>query len=711
MRQLDPDRLARLAAEYGLGESYYDFRGELRIFSDATRTAVLRAMGAQSPDHAAESLHPVVYVCTRDELYCDLHLQALPANASLHLQVMTESGQTIAAVHVFAQLQPLDNGMWRIPLPGNLQPGYHRLTLQIDAQASVEGALIITPSRCYEPESIQRGQRLWGLSIQLYTLRSGGNWGMGDFADLKALIRVAAPQGCATIGLNPLHALRPADASHISPYSPSHREFLNVLYIAVPEVAEFSHCVAAQALLQRQQAVLNTARAGDHVDYPLVAQLKLPMLRLLYAEFVRTQLALDTVRAQAFRAYVQQQGQALHLHALYDALDQYFSAQAGRHWGWRSWPVEYHQPDGAAAGAFAQQHATQVEYFMYLQWLAVTQLSEAQQLARDSGMALGVYGDVAVGVDANGSEVWCNRHLYVDGMAVGAPPDPLALKGQDWGIPPQHPVELAHQAYRPFIRLLRANMQAAGALRIDHVMSLCRLWWVPRGHDATDGVYVHYPLEDLMKLVALESERNQCLVIGEDLGVVPDAMRHAMERFGMYHYKVLFFEKARDGQFIAPHDYPARAMAVVTTHDLPTFRSWWQGDDMVLREQLGSYPDPAARERVQQERVQDRQLMMQALVRTGLWHWQAHEPLPACSLALVRAAYLYAGLSAAALLVVQPEDLLGMIEPVNVPGTSTEHANWQRKLTADLTTTLQQADIQEFMQAMNTARRGENPNA
>jgi 4-alpha-glucanotransferase len=617
----------------------------------------------------------------------------------------------IEAAHDLHNLQRIALDSYRIVLPEELPLGYHRLTVRLDAQSYLDTALIIAPRRCYEPDGMQQGQRLWGLSIQLYTLRSERNWGIGDFADLNNLIRAAAPHGCATIGLNPLHALRPADASHISPYSPSHRDFLNLLYIAVPEVAEFAQCSAAQALLAQQHSQLQAVRATTNVDYLAVAKLKFPALRLLYAEFVRTQLSLNTARAQAFRDYVQQQGKSLQLHARYDALDQYFSTQPGKHWGWRSWPEEYHDPDSATVQAFAEQHARQIEYFMYLQWLAAEQLAQAQTLARASGMSLGLYGDVAVGVDPNGSEVWSNRHLYVDNVAVGAPPDPLALKGQNWGIPPQNPVELAAQAYQPFIRMLRANMQSAGALRIDHVMTLCRLWWVPRNFEATDGVYVHYPLDDLMKLVALESVRNRCLVIGEDLGTVPDAMRDAMERFALYHYKVLFFEKARDGQFIAPQDYPSRALAVVTTHDLPPFKSWWQSDDIVLREQLHQYPDQATRQQVQREREQDQRLLMQALVRAGLWHWQQHESVPAYSLALARAAYLYAGLSKAALLVVQPEDLLGMIEPVNVPGTSSEHANWQRKLTADLCDTLQQPEVQEIMQAMNKARRSENPNA
>jgi 4-alpha-glucanotransferase len=549
------------------------------------------------------------------------------------------------------------------------------------------------------------------LSIQLYTLRSPHNWGIGDFADLKTLILDTVKRGCATIGLNPLHALRPADAMQISPYSPSHRGFLNLLYIAVPEVEEYAHCAPAQAMVANQQAQLDAARAAVCVDYLAAAKLKFPVLRLLYAEFARTQLAHNTPRAQAFQTYVQQQGETLRLHALYDVLDQYFSTQPGSHWGWRSWPAEYHDANGATVRTFAEQHAKQIEFFMYLQWLATTQLAAVQQLARDNGMALGLYSDVAVGVDPNGSEVWSNPDLYVEGISVGAPPDPLALKGQDWGIPPQHPLQLTAQSYQPFVRMLRANMQSAGALRIDHVMTLCRLWWVPRGFEATEGVYVHYPLDDLMKLLALESVRNKCLVIGEDLGTVPDAMRDAMERFGLYHYKVLFFEKARDGQFIAPHHYAQRALAVVTTHDLPPFKSWWQSDDIVLRQQLQLYPDEATRQQVLHEREHDRRLLLLALTRAALWQWQEHEALPAYSHALMRAAYLYAGLSRSALVVIQPEDLLHMIDPVNVPGTSTQHANWQRKLSTDLSETLQSPDVVELFGAMKKSRRGDNPNA
>ncbi|MGD9841862.1 MAG: 4-alpha-glucanotransferase [Steroidobacteraceae bacterium] len=715
MTILDRQALAVLANENGLGEAYHDYRGEYRQFSDAARHAILLAMGVlpqASPNRNSDPtlMLPPVRVCTHEELYCDLTLERLPPEALIKVSIHTEAGNSWTNDYPARQLATDSDGVYRLPLAADLPLGYHQLIAAVDGFRA-ECLLVIAPPRCYEPEALQQGQRLWGLSIQLYTLRSSNNWGIGDFADLQAMLLLAAGQGCNTIGLNPLHALRPADAAHISPYSPSHRDFLNVLYIAVPAVAEYGGSQSAQDIVASSKEQLTALQHSKHVDYVGVAKFKLQVLRLLFAEFNRSEVARDTARAMAFRAYVHQQGEPLHLHALYDVLDEYFSAQTGHHWGWRSWPAPFHDAGSADVQVFATQHSMQIDFYMYLQWLAAEQLVATQHLARSCGMTLGLYGDVAVGVDPNGSEVWSNRRLYVENVAVGAPPDPLALKGQDWGIPPQHPVELRNQAYQPFIRMLRANMHAVGALRIDHVMTLCRLWWVPRGMESSEGVYVHYPLDDLMKLVALESVRSQCLVIGEDLGTVPDAMRDAMERFGMYHYKVLFFEKGHDGQFVAPHEYTERALAVVTTHDLPPLKSWWQGDDIQLRAQLHMYPDEATQQQVLREREADRRLLLLAMSRVGLWDWHEHQPLPDYSHTLMRAAYLYAGLSSAALLVIQPEDLQGMTDPVNVPGTSIQHANWQRKLSADLSETLQLPGVQEILSAMNKARCGENPNS
>jgi 4-alpha-glucanotransferase len=397
-------------------------------------------------------------------------------------------------------------------------------------------------------------------------------------------------------------------------------------------------------------------------------------------------------------------------HATFDALDAHFRKQGPQYWGWPSWPAEYTSPLSPAVQRFASEHVEEVEFFLYLQWIAEEQLASVQTLARERGMTIGIYGDVAVGVNPGGSETWANRRLYLQGVSIGAPPDALAHKGQDWGIPPQDPSELRDQAYVPFITLLRNNMRAVGALRLDHVMALCRLWWVPRGFSASDGVYVRYPLQDLMRILALESVRNRCLIVGEDLGTVPDEMRAAMEHFHTYHYNVLLFEKTPDGAFKSPDRYLTRSLASVTTHDLPPIKSWWEGLDIELRIRLGLYPSEAVRDQEIEQRKHDRRALMAALVSKGLWHLAPHAPLPDFSHALMRAIHVYLGYSSARLAVVQLEDLIGMTDPVNVPGTDKEHANWQRKLMKNVDDIFRDPEVIEALQAIGKARLGHNPN-
>jgi 4-alpha-glucanotransferase len=319
-------------------------------------------------------------------------------------------------------------------------------------------------------------------------------------------------------------------------------------------------------------------------------------------------------------------------------------------------------------------------------------------------MHIGLYGDLAVGANPSGSEVWSNQGLYVQGAAVGAPPDPLALNGQDWGIPPINPHALREQSFAPLIELLRVNMQPVGALRIDHVMSLFRLWWVPRGFGAMNGVYVHYPLEESIAGLVGESTRARCLVIGEDLGTVPDEMRRAMEERRLFHYKVMLFEKHSDGRFKLPHEYAQHALATATTHDLPPLRAWWQGDDLALRDRLGLYPSADTARQLHYERTNDRCAMLRALTELQLWQWRDQEPMPEFSLTLARAIHLYLGQTHASLVLVQPEDLIGMTDPVNVPGTHTEHANWQRKLAASTPDIFTRADVRETLLALSKAR-------
>lgn len=695
--------IARLAALRGIGESYDDYRGEPRRVSPATQAALLRAMGfdlrrasaleeaiAAAESHRWQSALPPVAVTGGARPAVDVNVLAATPPGAFDCSVTLEAA-AVSRWRVHAHdCDEIARGVRagrevstrRLALPPDLPLGYHRLSLAADAAPIGAMPLIVAPERCHEPEQLLRGGRLWGIAVQLYTLRSAANWGMGDFADLEQVVRAAAARGAAFVGLNPLHASFPQRPAQCSPYSPSSRHALNVLYIAVERVPEFESCATARALVQstafRQR--LEALRAPALVDYPGVAAAKLEVLDLLYRQFRDEHLAAGTARAAAFATWRVERGRNIELHAVFDALHEHLAVTGVATDGWQTWPRKYRDPGARAVAAFAAASAERVTFYAWLQWLADSQLAAVRELCTSLGMPLGLYGDYAVGVDPGGSETWSDQAVYRLGAGIGAPPDELALKGQDWGIPPQDPSELAARGYQPFVSLIRANMRHFGALRLDHVMALFRQWWVPQGLGATDGGYVHYPLADLVSIVALESVRNRCLVVGEDLGTVPPEVGRAMAAFGLYHYKVVLFEKNAH-HFFAPGDYVRQAIATLTTHDLPTLRGWWEAADLELRDRLHLYPDEATRERVRTARAQDRECMIDALAAAGIrprWPVERFEP------AFAAAIHAFLARTSSALAVVQAEDLAAMLDPVNVPGTSTEYPNWRRKMLVDI---------------------------
>jgi 4-alpha-glucanotransferase len=592
-----------------------------------------------------------------------------------------------------------------LALPADLPPGYHRLEIDLEYAHRERCALIVTPAKIHEPRELASGGRIWGVAVQLYALRSENNWGIGDFSDLCELLGLAAQAGASFVGISPVHALFTSDPMLYSPYSASSRHALNVMFIDVSAVADVRESPRAQAMMGDPafKARLAATRTAAHVDYAAVASLKLPVLQAAFARFRDEHLARHTPRAVAMRAFLRERGEPLRLHTLFDAIDTWLRRNKGTGAGWHNWPEEYRRPDSEAVRRFAEQNADAVDFHGYLQWIASGQLGAVRALARELQLGVGLYGDYAVGVNASGSETWSDQTLYCMGAAIGAPPDPLGVAGQEWGIPPQDPRALRRAAYAPFSALIRASMRACGALRLDHVMALFRQWWVPRGFKSVDGGYVHYPLEELLGVVALESRRQECLVVGEDLGVVPDEIRRALPRFGVYHYKVVLFEQ-KAGEFVAPADYVRPALAAVTTHDLPTLRGWWTGYDIDLWEKLGFYADAGVGERNRAEREQERRRLLRALRRERLWDG-AEDAVPPYSAQLGKAVHLYLGRSRAALVTVQLEDMIGMLEPVNIPGTSAEYSNWTRRMTESAQEIFARSEVRELAAAMTAARQ------
>jgi 4-alpha-glucanotransferase len=718
------ERLARLR---GIGDAYHDYRGELKYFSLDTKTDLLRAMGCPVDDPIAlaaevqeversrtKQLLPLMASSRGGRASLELNVAAREFGSTLNWTVNLEEGGCREGSVSSAACPELwrgeVDGSWitrrRLELPLELPAGYHELEVRF-AGLVTRCPLVVSPPVCHEPDAIVAGRRLWGIAVQLYTVRSCANWGIGDFGDLTSLIRWLAPRGAGFIGLNPLHALAPADPARSSPYSASSRHFLNVLYVAVPAAPDYADCAQVQARVADPgfAARLESLRSAALVDYEGVAALKFEVLDVLFGHFCERHLAPGSDLGNRFRTFVADGGVLLQAHARFDALDRHFRTTLGTPSGWMNWPAEYRDVNGAAAREFAAAHARDLEFFLYLQWLAHEQLCAAQALARELGMPIGLYGDYAVGSNPSGSETWADQHSYRMGAEIGAPPDPLALKGQGWGIPPQDPFVMETQHLKGFTRLIRNNMRYYGALRLDHVMSLFRLWWVAAGHSPSAGAYVHYPLHHLLAVLTLESDRARCLVVGEDLGVVPDEMRRAMPEFGLYHYKVLLFEKD-GGRFRRPDEFMARALGTVTTHDMPTLRSYWEGLDIDLRRRLDLYPSVEIEQDVLRERQHDREALLAALREQGLAPASPASPGEAFSFALATALHVYLARSPTRLVALQIEDLLGMVDPVNVPGTDREYPNWQRKLTVDLEDVLLMDGLDESFAAVSRARAG-----
>src|SRR6185436_12161537 len=450
-----------LARLYGVADAYVDYRAQPREVSLQSQAAILAAIGVDAADEPAAAIHqhetvrwtrllpPVVVVEVDQPLVVPVSVPLELDATWVDWRVTLEDGTKRRGVGRLDKLKVIEEGSaddrayrrYSLSLP-NLPLGYHTASIALDTGLSGQVRLIVAPEHCYQPPPIAAGTRAWGIAAQLYALRSPRNWGMGDFRDLRELIRHAAPLGCGIVGLNPLHALMPANPAHISPYSPSNRQFLNVLYIAVEDVPDFAECDAARERVAAEefQSTLRGLRATANVDYVGVAAAKFEILSLLYASFRRNHLEPGSERAQAFRSFLEMQGEPLRLHAIYDALDGHLRLQGPQFWGWPSWPEDYRDPTSLLVNRFARERVEDVEYFLYLQWLAAEQLQDAQATARELGMSIGLYGDVAVGANSAGSETWSNRHLYRQGASVGAPPDALALKGQDWAsrrrIPP-----------------------------------------------------------------------------------------------------------------------------------------------------------------------------------------------------------------------------------------------------------------------------------
>ena len=730
----DHQALARLAGLVGIETHFTDALGHVREAPDEALLALVGAFGLPSdPARAAAEIEeferaaplgaPLVHLVHAEDPDPQIELGRMAGAGKIAWACRLEDGGERAGRSA-TRLGAVP-GRCALSLPAGLPPGYHLLALEAGSEAA-EIALIVAPARCHLPPQLGPGARSWGLTCQLYGLRSADDWGVGDFSSLAAIAAAAGACGAAVLGVNPLHARFAAEPLHCSPYSPSSRTMLDYLSIDPAEIPGFAEDEAAQQLMIGEWfgATRWAARSAGLIDYGAVAASKRAVLEALWHSFCLFDLAggdlaggdlgakdaARTARAHEFRAFQRNGSRDLLDFATFEALHEHHCRDR-RGFSWRHWPAAMRNPRSREVAEFAAAHRDRVEFFQFLQWEADRQLGVAAAAGREAGLAIGFYRDFAVGASPNGAEAWADQELVTPSASIGAPPDLLNRAGQNWGLAPVNPLVLRRQRFAPFIACLRANMRHSGVLRIDHVMALRRLYWIPNGMTATQGCYVKYPFGDLLRLVALESCRHGCAVVGEDLGTVPSGFRQTMRAANVLSYRIMSFERRPDGGFARPCEYPALAAASAATHDLATLAGFWLGRDIAWRRALGLYPDAEAEAAEAAERDRDRRLLLEALAEEGLlvprdfskFLPETGEPVYISELGDAIQSYL--AHSHARLMLVQIEDVIGEREQANLPGTTDAHPNWRRRLGRTLEEIVAGGELDRLAALIREARR------
>jgi 4-alpha-glucanotransferase len=613
-----------------------------------------------------------------------------------------ESGSEVAYTHAPSALEGLGSfthkgkryRRLRIPLPADTPLGYHRMEVHVGDEGGAtiiagETQLIVTPDRAYQPPILDDGGKCGGIGVSLYSLRSSRNWGCGDFTDLPKFCEwVAKDLRCAFVALNPLHLIANRLPFNASPYLPVSVLYKNFIYLDLDRVPEFERSVLAQRAVATPDVKKRIAlmRHKELVDYEGIASLKMRLLALSFLEF-RHELRANSERAREFLLWCEQQEDLLAPFTTFCALDRHMHKRNPDVWIWQDWPQEFHDPQSEAVKSFAERHKHLRQFYAWVQWLCFQQLAEAGAKAKEAGLAIGLYHDLALATDNCGADVWSQRDLFVTGCRVGAPPDDFSPDGQDWAFPPPHVDRHRQTGYRMFRESIRRNMLAGGALRIDHVMRFFRLFWIPAGFKAAEGTYVRDNAEDLVRILALESVRNEVLLVGEDLGTVEPSTREMLERFGILSYRLFYFERDDSGAMKLPDHYPPEALVATSTHDLPTIAGSWIGRDIEARDYAGLLPDHSLYEGQWHGRRQLKQHILDALFAEGLmpeYYSRQAADIPELTGELHNAIIGYLARTPAKLFQVNQEDLTKYLDQQNLPGSTWQYPNWQRKMAWDI---------------------------
>ena len=689
--------LKKIADFEGIIQQYYDVWGNLKKAKTEVIEELLRVLGypVENPSALMEKyelkraeteeriIDPVVFI---KGVFGRKIIIRIPQRSSLtertiSLRIADETSTKLLQVdNDVSALEPISTagtqsgnlGIYEIEINTSLPIGYYKLEVELD-DIITESRLVVCPETAYMPERL-RQKKGWGVGINLFEINSSENQGIGDLSDLKKIVNwVGKELGGQFVAVNPFHHTTNRYPYGVSPYSPISRLYSNPIYISLNR-ADDMYISSISALEE-----FDKVKSYSYIDYDQIYEKKMKLLKKAFLNFHKNHLCKKTQWAEIFLDYIKQEGRDLHYHALFMAINEYF-CKANIH-GWKSWPDEYKHPEAESIKVFEESHQKDILFQKYLQWLFNQQLKAVENTALASGLEIGLCRDLAIGSLEQGSDVWANQHLFVRDCSVGAPPDAFSPLGQNWGFPPLSPRALKEDRYDFFIKLIRKNIAHAGALRIDHALGLFRLFWIPPGASPSDGVYVRYPAEELLSIIALESNLNKTIIIAEDLGTVAEEVREKLRRFNMLSFRVLYFEKDySNGEFLQPEAYPELAIVSTTTHDLPTLSGFWIGRDIKIKKQLNRYPDQDALETDLRERHYDRWRLLRALNNAGVLPDEIDlnpDKTEHMTDELVLAIYRFLAMTPSILMQVYLNDLIGVTDQTNLPGTINEYPNWR----------------------------------
>ena len=689
--------LRELAAKAGIASQWQDQKGEMHEVAPETLRRLLAILGlpGDSIGELRDSLAEV-------EGHTALSASLLTTRLDAPLRLPRDRPGTRARLSFEDGSQrecmlgegPAGEGI----LPGIEQAGYCGVEC-----GGRQFSIAVAPRRAFGIGDVALGERMYGLAAQTYSLRRAGDGGTGDLGGVADLAAAAGRQGADALMLSPLHALFWADPTRFSPYSPSSRLFCNPLHAAPDRVlgAERVRRTIAESGLGDEFARLE---ALELIDWPMAARTKDRLLRALFDDVEHHDLGsvLGSDIAADLQRFRLNGGDLLLQHARFEVLYAARLREDPTALSWRSWPSAWRDPTDPAVTAFAAAERREVDFHIFLQWLADRSAAAAQEAARAVGMRIGLVGDLAIGMDGGGSYAWSRQNEVLVGATIGAPPDYYNANGQNWGLTSFSPRALIAGGFAPFIATLRAALRNAGGLRIDHVMGLLRLWLIPEGASPTEGAYVSYPVEDLFALIALETFRHRAVVIGEDLGTLPHGFRERLDGEGIAGMQVLRFERDHHGYFRAPDGWRPGAVAMTTTHDLAPTAGWWAEHDIEARAASQGFANEAEIAAERHLRAESRHFLWGALrhaeVATG------DEPAPAVTDQVVDAATRYIAATPCGLAVLPLEDALGLVNQPNIPGTVDEHPNWRRRLPGTSAGLLDRPEVSPRLEAMRRRR-------